>query len=115
MMRNFVGIIGLFRGGLSQAASNELLARRPTRAKVMKTLILAISAISLANVASASAQVPAEKNTIHQSAGDRDSRGTPKYYARSHSRTHYRGRAMKHDPSIHQSAGDRDSRGTPKN
>jgi hypothetical protein len=107
-------MIGLFRGRLSQAASNELLARRP-RAKVMKTLILAISAISLANVASASAQVPAEKNTIHQSAGDRDSRGTPKYYARSHSRTHYRGRVMKHDSSIHQSAGDRDSRGTPKN
>ena len=81
----------------------------------MKTLILAISAISLANVATASAQAPAEKNAIHQSAGDRDSRGTPKYYARSHSKTHYRGRVLKHDPSIHQSAGDRDSRGTPKN
>ena len=81
----------------------------------MKTLILAISAISLANVASASAQAPAEKNAIHQSAGDRDSRGTPKYYARYHSRKHYRGHVMKHNRSIHRSAGDRDSRGTPKN
>jgi hypothetical protein len=81
----------------------------------MKTLILATSVILLANLASASAQAPAEKNAIHQSAGERDSRGTPKYYARSHSRTHYHGHVMKHERSIHQSAGDRDSRGTPKN
>jgi hypothetical protein len=81
----------------------------------MKTLILAASAALLVNVAGASAQAPAEKNAIHQSAGDRDSRGTPKYFARYHTRTHYHGRVMKHDRSIHQSVGDRDSRGTPKN
>jgi hypothetical protein len=80
----------------------------------MKTAMVVITAILLAGVANANAQSPGQ-NTIHQSAGDRDSRGTPKYYHRYRSAKHYRGRVMKHDRSIHQSAGDRDSRGTPKN
>ena len=99
----------------------------------MKTVMIAVTAIFLASGATAYAQ-STEQNTIHQSAGDRDSRGTPKGYQRPeggmhHMRYHhhwsmhhhYRHMGMsthnnlKHDPSIHQSAGDRDSRGTPKN
>src|ERR1700686_3279952 len=113
MRRNFLRASGYFGAGFPSSLKRTA-GSAPMRADAMKTLILATSALLLANVASASAQARAEKNAIHQSAGDRDSRGTPKYYARSHSKTHYRGRVMKHDPSIHQSAGDRDSRGTPK-
>ena len=73
---------------------------------------------------------PTYSGTIHQSAGDRDSRGTPTYYQSA--RHHYRhGRTSErymratigagssseagpfYDNSIHQSKG-RDSRGTPK-
>lgn len=96
----------------------------------MKIAILAASAvIALAGMAAASAQT--YSNTIHQSAGDRDSRGTPKYYQRysnSPRRMHRSYRSERYmgattgagpsgpfyDNSIHQSAGGRDSRGTPK-
>jgi hypothetical protein len=93
-------------------------------------LAVSASAFVLAGVATVTAQSygPTYSRTIHQSAGDRDSRGTPKYYQRygvSRSR-HVRsttgagpsGNAPPfgpyYEPSIHQSAGDRDSRGTPK-
>jgi hypothetical protein len=90
----------------------------------MKTVMIAVTAIVLASGVGAYAQ-STEQNTIHQSAGDRDSRGTPKGYERPMvSKTHYHSRRhhhmhmgmhpMKNDPSIHQSAGDRDSRGGPK-
>ena len=93
--------------------------------------VLAASAIILAGIASASAQEygPTYDRTIHQSAGDRDSRGTPKYYQRSSRSSYQRSRISSrpvrsttgagpvgpyYEPTIHQSAGDRDSRGTPK-
>ena len=97
----------------------------------MKSVLIAASAMMvLAGLGTASAQYagPTYSNSIHQSAGDRDSRGTPKYYQSE--RSHYRhGRYVRAYPrsttgagpsgpyyenSIHQSAGERDSRGTPK-
>ncbi len=108
----------------------------------MKAVLAAASALMiLSGIAAANAQSagPTYSNTIHQSAGDRDSRGTPKYY-RSERRhlsqhRHYRhhmtsrGEYMRsttgagpsaespsgpfYENSIHQSKG-RDSRGTPK-
>jgi len=97
----------------------------------MKSILIAASAMMVfAGLGSASAQNagPTYSNTIHQSAGDRDSRGTPKYYQSERSR-HRHGRFVRANPpsttgagasgpfydnSIHQSAGGRDSRGTPK-
>jgi hypothetical protein len=97
----------------------------------MKKVMIAASAMMvLAGLGSARAQDsgPSYSNSIHQSAGDRDSRGTPKYYQSG--RSHYRhGRYVRaaprsttgagpsgpfYDNSIHQSTGGRDSRGTPK-
>jgi hypothetical protein len=105
----------------------------------MKAILLASAVVVGMGYGSASAQStgPTYSDTIHQSAGDRDSRGTPKYYQRS--RASNKHASSKHasskrarsttgagprgnDPSagpfysdtIHQSAGDRDSRGTPK-
>jgi hypothetical protein len=92
--------------------------------------VLAVSAVILAGIVTATAQSsgPTYSPTIHQSAGDRDSRGTPKYYQR-YGISRYRqsrsttgaGQSLNappsgpfYDNSIHQSAGDRDSRGTPK-
>jgi hypothetical protein len=99
----------------------------------MKSILLAASAaILLCGVPTAYAQSagPTYSNTIHQSAGDRDSRGYPKYYqagresARHHGQvpasrknmpsTTGAGSGPYYDNSIHQSAGDRDSRGNPK-
>jgi hypothetical protein len=99
----------------------------------MKLVMIAASAavVAFAGIGSASAQNagPTYSNSIHQSAGDRDARGTPKYYQRERPtyRKHVRsnrawrtttGAATTSGPtysrSIHQSAGDRDSRGTPK-
>jgi len=101
----------------------------------MKAALIAASAMMvLCGLATANAESagPTYSNTIHQSAGDRDSRGTPKYYQSE--RRHYRhGRVSRrdvserymrattgagpegpfYDNSIHQSKG-RDSRGTPK-
>ncbi len=99
----------------------------------MKPVLLAASAAVLlcaAPAAYAQSAGPTSSNTIHQSAGDRDSRGYPKYYhsGRESSR-HYRqtyrsrrnipettgaGSGPVYENSIHQSAGDRDSRGNPK-
>lgn len=101
----------------------------------MKAVLAAASAlVILSGIAAANAQNagPTYSNTIHQSAGDRDSRGTPKYsqserwHYRHHmmSRNMPRGHYMRsttgagssgpyYSDSIHQSAG-RDSRGTPK-
>lgn len=106
----------------------------------MKKLLIAAAAIlAVAGIGTASAQEagPTYSPSIHQSAGDRDSRGTPKYYqsarpyAYQYSNRHrYRnGRFVRGYPrsttgagpagpfyenSIHQSSGGRDSRGTPK-
>jgi len=89
---------------------------------VASTMMLVLVGVPAAN---AQAEGPTYSNTIHQSAGDRDSRGTPKYYepARTGSR-HKTARRSWHNTTtgagpyysntIHQSAGDRDSRGTPK-
>ncbi len=106
----------------------------------MKVVLAAASALIIfSGIAAANAQNagPTYSDTIHQSAGERDSRGTPKYYqserrhysARRHYRHHTisRGEYMRsttgagpsdasgpyYDNSIHQSKG-RDSRGTPK-
>jgi hypothetical protein len=55
----------------------------------MKSLVSATYAaftmvmLGLANAANAQSAGPFYDNTIHQSAGDRDSRGYPKYYQRS--------------------------------
>jgi hypothetical protein len=98
---------------------------------------LVIPAIIIAGLTAANAQGagPYYERSIHQSAGDRDSRGYPKYYQRyGHSRHHAvpsttgagpaygygaNGRPVPpqgpfYENSIHQSAGDRDSRGYPK-
>lgn len=94
------------------------------------SVVAVLSGISVANAQNAG---PTYSSTIHQSAGDRDARGTPKYY-QSGGR-HYRNQASRrytrsttgagpsgagtsgagpyYDNSIHQSKG-RDSRGTPK-
>ena len=95
----------------------------------MKAHAIVVTAIILASTVGASAQSagPYYSRTIHQSAGDRDSRGTPKYYQHSRtSRKHLRSTTGAGDETsgppagpyysrtIHQSAGDRDSRGNPK-
>src|ERR1700751_1469716 len=55
----------------------------------MKAALIASAAIILAGTAAyAQDYGPTYNNSIHQSAGDRDSRGTPKYY---HSRRGERG------------------------
>jgi hypothetical protein len=101
--------------------------------KITKALALAVSTTVIAgtvNMAAGKANSqsagPYYSDTIHQSAGDRDARGTPKYDQRRTSRRHVpsttgAGRDFKGAPpdpyysnTIHQSAGDRDSRGTPK-
>jgi len=93
----------------------------------------AVVALGIADAAIAQSAGPIYESTIHQSAGDRDSRGTPKYYqrygtagdhvyrhgaAKQRRSTDGAGRAPAAGPfysnAIHQSAGDRDSRGTPK-
>ncbi|HUI96801.1 MAG TPA: hypothetical protein VLX44_13670 [Xanthobacteraceae bacterium] len=97
----------------------------------MKSVLLAASAMmALAALGSANAQNagPTYSNSIHQSAGDRDARGTPKYY-HSERLYHRHGRYVRaaprsttgagpsgpfYDNSIHQSSGGRDARGTPK-
>jgi hypothetical protein len=115
-------------------------SQRQKEEKHMKSVVSIVSIASTV-IALCSAQVvmaqvagPSYDSTIHQSAGDRDSRGTPKYYQRSGTsdkrRNHHA--TAKHlrstvgagtsvppsgpfyDNSIHQSAGGRDSRGTPK-
>ena len=98
----------------------------------MKPILLAAAAMVLLTAAPgayAQSAGPTYSNTIHQSAGDRDSRGYPKYYQRERrSSRHYRqygasrmmnrsettGAGPYYDNSIHQSAGERDSRGYPK-
>jgi hypothetical protein len=98
----------------------------------MKLVMIAASAaiVAFAGIGSASAQNagPTYSNSIHQSAGDRDARGTPKYYQperptyRKHVRSNRAWRTTTgaaasgptYSRTIHQSAGDRDSRGTPK-
>jgi hypothetical protein len=99
----------------------------------MRAILLASAVVVGMGYVSASAQSagPTYSDTIHQSAGDRDSRGTPKYYQSSHASHKASNKRVRSttgagthasDPSagpfyshtIHQSAGDRDSRGTPK-
>jgi hypothetical protein len=98
----------------------------------MKSILLAASAVILLSAtpgAYAQSQGPYYDNSIHQSAGDRDSRGYPKYYQSERRTRHYRqygasrmnrsettgaGAGPYYDNSIHQSAGERDSRGYPK-
>ena len=103
----------------------------------MKAALIAASAVLALSGVTAYAQDagPTYNSSIHQSAGDRDSRGTPKYYQHSRQSRVYRQRMYRqdqeqpmttgagssydsngpfYDNSIHQSAGDRDSRGTPK-
>jgi hypothetical protein len=83
----------------------------------MKALMATAAAVALlAGISAASAQAPAAgtDKSIHQSAGDRDSRGTPKRYTRVKTQKRVKMDAKQFDSSIHQSAGDRDSRGTPK-
>lgn len=104
----------------------------------MKSIMATVAAVALlAGISAASAQTPAPADkSIHQSAGDRDSRGTPKQATRPHlnrtahlKKKRHGARSMgaettganrignvggpRNDPSIHQSIG-RDSRGTPK-
>jgi hypothetical protein len=96
----------------------------------MKSILLAASAVVLLSAtpgAYAQSAGPTYDNSIHQSAGDRDSRGYPKYYQSGrHTGRHYgqarssrmnretTGAGPYYDNSIHQSGGDRDSRGNPK-
>ena len=98
----------------------------------MRNILIAASAMAvLAGIGPALAQDsgPTYSSSIHQSAGDRDSRGTPKYYQSGRSHYRHSGRFARgyprsttgagpsgpfYDNSIHQSTGDRDSRGTPK-
>lgn len=98
----------------------------------MKVIVIAASAVlvlSATGAASAQSAGPSYSDTIHQSAGDRDSRGTPKYYqragrydGRNSRQRNVSGRSSRsttgagpfYDNSIHQSGGERDSRGTPK-
>ncbi|HUI98543.1 MAG TPA: hypothetical protein VLX44_22525 [Xanthobacteraceae bacterium] len=97
----------------------------------MRTIVIASATmLVLAGVPAANAQAegPTYSSTIHQSAGDRDSRGTPKYYEpapgarhktarrswHAHRTTTGAGAGPYYSDTIHQSAGDRDSRGTPK-
>ncbi len=96
----------------------------------MKARAISVTAIILGSIVCASAQSegPYYSKTIHQSAGERDSRGTPKYYRPAHRHsgasapftTGAGGETSGAPPgpyyskTIHQSAGDRDSRGNPK-
>jgi hypothetical protein len=101
----------------------------------MKVIVIAASAVlvlSATGAASAQSAGPSYSDTIHQSAGDRDSRGTPKYYqragrydGRNSRQRNVSGRSSRsttgagpsgpyYDNTIHQSGGERDSRGTPK-
>ena len=98
----------------------------------MKSILLAASAAVLLSAtpgAYAQSSGPTYDNSIHQSAGDRDSRGYPKYNqegrrtmrhhremgsSRTMNRSETTGAGPFYDNSIHQSAGDRDSRGYPK-
>jgi hypothetical protein len=100
----------------------------------MKSILLAASAVVLLSAtpgAYAQSSGPTYDNSIHQSAGDRDSRGYPKYNqegrgavraTRRHremgssrmNRSATTGAGPYYENSIHQSAGDRDSRGYPK-
>lgn len=92
----------------------------------MKTLLGASAILLLCAMPGAYAQDTGPKNdsSIHQSAGDRDSRGTPKHYQPSHARyyghrhhygySHRGASGVRYSHTIHQSAGDRDSRGNPK-
>jgi hypothetical protein len=98
----------------------------------MRAILLASAVVVGMGYASASAQSagPSYSDTIHQSAGDRDSRGTPKYYQRSRTSNKASNKRVRsttgagtreddsagpfYSNTIHQSAGDRDSRGTPK-
>jgi len=93
---------------------------------------LAVIALDPASYANAQNAGPYYESTVHQSAGERDSRGLPKYYQRSgisqgafnrigsaRRSTARTGRTVPasgpfYSNTIHQSAGDRDSRGTPK-
>ena len=93
----------------------------PSRTLVFVTSLALMAATAVS--AKAFDAGPYYKDLIHQSAGDRDSRGTPKYYEPATGRvskhlkpTHWTrtGAGPYDSPSIHQSAGDRDSRGTPK-
>lgn len=95
-------------------------------------IALAVIALDPASSANAQNAGPYYESTIHQSAGERDSRGLPKYYQRSgisegafnrigsaRRSTARTGRTVPasgpfYSNTIHQSAGDRDSRGTPK-
>jgi hypothetical protein len=91
---------------------------------VVASVALSGAAITSANAVNWNGEGPYYSDTIHQSAGDRDSRGTPKYYggargARPGARlnsAHWNkmGAGPYYSDTIHQSAGDRDSRGTPK-
>ena len=100
----------------------------------MKSILLAASAVVVLSVtpgAYAQSQGPYYSNTIHQSAGGRDSRGFPKYYhsgrhasrhmrssrmrtGKSYNRSETTGAGPYYSNTIHQSAGDRDSRDYPK-
>ena len=93
----------------------------------MKVLMASAALLALTSAAGAYAQGagPYYDNTIHQSAGGRDSRGFPKHYRHHHAaRRHVgpgAGNIVKGEPpgpyysnTIHQSAGGRDSRGFPK-
>jgi hypothetical protein len=96
----------------------------------MKLLLAGAVALVVAGTLGVNAQSagPYNSNTIHQSAGDRDSRGYPKYQHSTRTRHHRhmmsttgagdfnRGQAPGpyYSNSIHQSAGDRDSRDYPK-
>jgi hypothetical protein len=99
----------------------------------MKTLLATSAIVLLCSVPSFAQDTKPDTgtkndNTIHQSAGDRDSRGTPKYHQSSRNYHHYRHHryhryayrthrgpsGVRYENSIHQSAGDRDSRGNPK-
>jgi hypothetical protein len=118
--RNRIGTAHFFkRRGISQNP----------RECLMKAIVVAASAVLvLSGVDAASAQSagPTYSDTIHQSAGDRDSRGTPKYYQGAGQAKPGRvsGRKVRsttgsgsagpfYEDTIHQSVG-RDSRGTPK-
>jgi hypothetical protein len=96
-------------------------------------IAFAVIAPCLVDVANAQSAGPYYDNSIHQSAGGRDSRGFPKYYERSRTSGAFNrsgpaaqrrstvgsGRTVPesgpfYSNTIHQSAGERDSRGFPK-
>jgi len=103
----------------------------PASVACVALVVMALGPVGFANAQSAG---PYYENTIHQSAGDRDSRGYPKYYQRSGISESAFNRARPatqrrstvgagrnvpasgpfYSNTIHQSVGDRDSRGFPK-